>query len=87
VEVQDQGHGISPERLQELQSQGAGVGIRGMRERVLRLGGELDIRSDSGGTTVSIILPFKGSSAEPGSGPLQDPPGEWGAAGAAPPIE
>jgi len=34
VEVQDQGEGISRERLAEIQSQGAGVGITGMRERI-----------------------------------------------------
>jgi PAS domain S-box-containing protein len=33
VEVMDQGKGIKPERLRELQTTGAGVGLRGMRER------------------------------------------------------
>ena len=32
VEIQDRGKGISAERLAAIQSQGAGVGIRGMRE-------------------------------------------------------
>jgi signal transduction histidine kinase len=58
IEVQDEGRGISPDRLVELQSQGGGVGIRGMRERVFQLGGELKIQSKGGGTTVSIALPF-----------------------------
>ncbi len=34
VEVQDRGRGIAPERLTAIQSEGAGVGIRGMRERL-----------------------------------------------------
>src|SRR4029077_1445915 len=34
VEVQDTGKGMSPERLTEIQSQGTGVGISGMRERL-----------------------------------------------------
>jgi len=58
VDVQDEGKGISSEKLAELQSQGGGVGIRGMRERVFQLGGELKIHSMDGGTTVSITLPF-----------------------------
>ena len=33
VAVQDQGAGMSPQRLAEIQSHGTGVGIRGMRER------------------------------------------------------
>jgi signal transduction histidine kinase len=58
IEVEDEGKGIPAARLAELQSQGGGVGIRGMRERVFQLGGELKIRSQRGGTTVSITLPF-----------------------------
>ena len=34
VEVQDQGKGVSPGKLVEIQSEGSGVGIRGMRERL-----------------------------------------------------
>ena len=37
IEVQDEGKGIAPEKLLEIQSQGAGVGICGMRERVTHL--------------------------------------------------
>jgi PAS domain S-box-containing protein len=43
VEVADQGTGMSPERLAEIQSQGTGVGIRGMRERVRHFRGDLII--------------------------------------------
>ncbi len=60
LEVRDEGKGILPERLAEIQSLGAGVGIRGMRERILQLGGEMNIRSESTGTTVSVLLPLDG---------------------------
>ncbi len=53
VSVQDEGKGMSPEKLAEVQSQGTGVGIRGMRERVRHLGGELSIESKGSGTKVS----------------------------------
>ncbi len=58
LEVQDEGNGIAPEKLVRLQTQGAGVGIRGMRERVLQLGGAMKIQSEGRGTCVSITLPI-----------------------------
>jgi signal transduction histidine kinase len=61
VSVQDYGQGIPSEKLAEVQSQGHGVGIRGMRERVHNLGGELIIRSDGSGTTVVANLPVAGN--------------------------
>jgi signal transduction histidine kinase len=58
VEVQDQGTGIPAEKIAMLASVGTpGVGIRGMRERVRQLGGDLEITSDSKGTTVAARLP------------------------------
>jgi PAS domain S-box-containing protein len=57
LEVEDAGSGISPEKLLEIQSQGGGVGIRGMRERVLRCRGEMKIESEGRGTKLSITLP------------------------------
>jgi PAS domain S-box-containing protein len=56
VEVQDHGKGISPERLAEVQFQGAGVGIRGMRERVRQSHGELTIDSNALGTKITAIF-------------------------------
>jgi signal transduction histidine kinase len=56
LEVQDEGHGISPEKLSDIQSQGSGVGIRGMRERVRQFDGEMNIESTERGTNISFKL-------------------------------
>jgi len=59
LEVQDRGKGISRERLTEIQTQGAGVGIQGMRERVRQFHGEMSIDSDENGTRITAVLPAK----------------------------
>jgi len=64
VEVQDQGNGMSPEKLSEIQSQRTSVGIMGMRERLRQFGGELTIDSNESGTTVSAVLPSRMQSEE-----------------------
>ncbi len=58
LEVCDQGRGMSRE-VQErfFAGSSAGVGLRGMRERIRQLGGSLEINSGDGGTTVLIALP------------------------------
>jgi signal transduction histidine kinase len=56
IEVADQGKGISRERLAEIQAGGAGVGIRGMRERVRQFNGEMKIESNGSGTTIAAIF-------------------------------
>jgi PAS domain S-box-containing protein len=58
VKVEDQGRGMSPERLAAIQSQGTGVGIRGMQERVRHLRGDLVIESNGSGTKVYATLPL-----------------------------
>ncbi len=57
LEVRDQGKGISPERLAEIQAKGSGVGMTGMRERVRQFGGNMTIESNGHGTTISFTLP------------------------------
>jgi PAS domain S-box-containing protein len=59
AEVQDHGKGMSQQRLAEIQSQGFGVGIRGMRERVLQCHGELTVDSNALGTKIAAIFPAK----------------------------
>lgn len=56
LEVQDKGKGIPAEKLSELQSQGSGVGIGGMRERARQFEGDLSIQSNASGTTVSFAF-------------------------------
>jgi len=59
--VQDEGKGISPEFLQGSGTQmpsTAGVGIRGMQERVRDLGGLMRIRPANPGTIVEVELPL-----------------------------
>jgi PAS domain S-box-containing protein len=59
LQVRDHGHGMPSHLLERFQTSGGetGVGLSGIRERVKELGGRLDIRSDSQGTLVSIVLP------------------------------
>ena len=59
--VRDNGMGISsPARTasREFRGSSMGVGIPGMRERLRQFGGELAIRSGSGGTRLHAIVPF-----------------------------
>jgi PAS domain S-box-containing protein len=68
AEVQDHGKGISQERLAEVQSRGAGVGIRGMRERVRQSHGELTVDSNALGTKITAIFPAEAPAAkQPGT--------------------
>ncbi len=58
VEIQDKGKGISPDKLNEMTTSGMpGVGIRGMRERLRQLGGDLQINSNGSGAVVVARLP------------------------------
>ncbi len=63
LEVEDRGKGIPPEKRQAMDSGGtAGVGIRGMRERLRQLGGSLEINSNDTGTVVVARLPVASTS-------------------------
>jgi signal transduction histidine kinase/DNA-binding response OmpR family regulator/GAF domain-containing protein len=57
VEIEDYGRGMSAEKLSQVQSQGGGVGIRGMRERIRQLRGHMSIESGSSGTKIRATLP------------------------------
>ena len=58
LDVKDNGKGISPEKLAQIQSQGSGVGIRGMRERARHFGGHMMIESNYKGTKISFKFPL-----------------------------
>jgi PAS domain S-box-containing protein len=57
LKIEDQGKGISPEKLAALRAQRTGVGITGMRERVRHLKGVMDIQSNGTGATISVTFP------------------------------
>jgi len=61
LEVRDEGKGISPEKLVDIRSQGSGVGIQGMRERVRQFRGQMEVASSGAGTKISVILPTPAS--------------------------
>jgi signal transduction histidine kinase len=53
VSIRDDGRGFDP-------SQDAGLGILGMQERALHLGGQLEVRSGGrGGAIVTLLLPLR----------------------------
>jgi signal transduction histidine kinase len=58
--ISDEGHGMNPEVLKELDSGSCllGVGIAGMRERTRIMRGHFNIRSNQHGTTIEISLPI-----------------------------
>jgi PAS domain S-box-containing protein len=58
LEVRDAGKGIAPERLAKIISAGdSGVGLRGMRERIKGLCGDLSIESNNKGTEIRVTIP------------------------------
>jgi PAS domain S-box-containing protein len=57
IEVRDQGKGIPKEKLAQIQYGRAGVGIRGMRERLRQFQGEMILDSTGSGTTVVVTIP------------------------------
>ena len=60
IAVEDDGQGISPEKKKALESSSsAGVGIRGMRERLRQLGGNMEFQSAGRGTIVFATLPVE----------------------------
>jgi signal transduction histidine kinase len=64
IEVRDNGDGIPPEKHAEIMTAGpTGVGIRGMRERIRQLGGNLEIESKGKGTLVVARLPINKASS------------------------
>ena len=63
LEVEDEGKGIPQEKRRAMDSGGMpGVGIRGMRERLRQLGGNLEIKSNGRGTVVVARLPVASTS-------------------------
>jgi len=57
-QISDRGKGISAERYRDMTTAKAGVGVRGMEERVRQFGGTLEIFSNQEGTKVVGVLPL-----------------------------
>jgi signal transduction histidine kinase len=55
--VEDDGRGFDVEATLASAEKSKRLGVRGMRERVARLGGSLEIESSPGGTTVFVRIP------------------------------
>lgn len=64
VVIGDEGKGIPADKLRLL-GEGAnlGVGVAGMRDRASQFGGHLKIASSAQGTTITAVLPYKGTSS------------------------
>ena len=58
LEIQDEGNGMSAEKLAAIQAHRSGVGITGIRERVRHFNGTINIQSNSNGTKVSVTIPM-----------------------------
>jgi len=71
MEISDEGKGIAPERLQEIQSTGSGVGIRGMQERLRQFEGTMTIESNGSGTRVVASVPIPKEVRSADTEPLQ----------------
>jgi PAS domain S-box-containing protein len=59
LEIADHGRGLSRSSSRALAVENAvlGVGISGMRERLIQLGGRLEIQSGGNGTTITAVAP------------------------------
>lgn len=65
LQVTDEGKGMPPAMLEALSQErwaAAGVGLRGMNERMRQLGGRLEVRSEGAGTVVTVTVPIENRS-------------------------
>jgi signal transduction histidine kinase len=71
LEIRDFGKGIPKDRLRLLNKSGSeiGVGLAGMRERLIELDGKLEMESDESGTSLRATVPLCAASLlTPGEG-------------------
>jgi two-component system NarL family sensor kinase len=71
LDVSDHGRGMDKTSIERGNGSGnrLGVGILGMRERMMQLGGKLEIESSSSGTTIRVLIPLKAGVSNVGSNP------------------
>jgi len=70
LEIQDNGKGISDEKLAAIKAHRTGVGITGMHERVCQFKGVMDIQSNGNGATVLAIFPVPNAPLPPSADSL-----------------
>ncbi|HXW57537.1 MAG TPA: PAS domain-containing protein [Candidatus Cybelea sp.] len=72
LEVCDEGRGMPTLPSEEVSSLAPGVGLQGIRERVLQLRGKVDITSSEGeGTTVTVTIPDTPQTGVAGPAPFE----------------
>jgi signal transduction histidine kinase len=71
LDVSDRGRGMDKSTIEGGNGPGnrLGVGILGMRERMIQLGGKLEIESSSSGTTVRVSIPLRAGVSNAGANP------------------
>ena len=78
MEVSDEGRGINQEiRSKVASGESAGVGLRGMQERVKQIGGTLEINSSVKGTSVVVALPLTEQAVLPDESKPRNPEDEY----------
>jgi PAS domain S-box-containing protein len=66
LEIQDNGRGLPKDRPKQSIERSGGFGITGMRERILSIGGWMDVTGAPGkGTTVMVGVPLNAKSTHP----------------------
>jgi signal transduction histidine kinase len=66
LDVVDDGVGFDPSRVSRPSVDGAGFGLRSMRERLADIGGSLDVESAPGsGTAVAVTVPLTSTGDQP----------------------
>ncbi|HEX4782812.1 MAG TPA: PAS domain S-box protein [Candidatus Sulfotelmatobacter sp.] len=58
LQIEDQGKGISADKLIAIKAQRTGVGMTGMRERIRHFKGGMDIQSNGTGATIVVTIPL-----------------------------
>ena len=76
LEIQDQGKGIPPDKLDGIRAQRSGVGITGMRERIRHFHGAMQIHSNGKGTQISVTLPLPNLDIAQPENTLQEQPSQ-----------
>jgi PAS domain S-box-containing protein len=70
LQIRDTGRGMCRTKAKAVTGASSGVGLRGMRERLAQVGGDLTLQSDGDGTLITAILPLDESTRNTKPEPL-----------------